>query len=197
MPPRGPILEMATNVRFRPLRRTDLTRLRRWLGQGEALRWYAKGGAPTAADVTAKFLPKVVGAVPTRGFLVRVGRTPVGYAQTYRVGSWPDSAKRIGIDEDAAGVDIFIGEPAFLHRGLGPRILARFLDEVVWQTTGCRSCVAGPHPTNLVAIRAFEKAGFAVVRTIGDPSDREAETLMRIEAPPARPKGQRQKRSSK
>jgi RimJ/RimL family protein N-acetyltransferase len=91
----------------------------------------------------------------------------------------------VRLAEDAAGLDLFVGEPAFLHRGLGPRILARFLEDVVWPTTGCRTCVAGPHPGNAAAIRAFEKAGFRDVGDVGDASEPDAERLMRIDAPPA------------
>jgi RimJ/RimL family protein N-acetyltransferase len=175
----------AARIAFRPLRRTDLVRMRRWLNAGEALRWYGKGRPTTAAEVAANYLPKVRGDVPTRGYLVLVGERPVGYAQTYRVADWPEYAARVAAagrgarGEDAAGLDLFLGEPAFLHRGLGPEIVRRFLEEVVWPTTGCRACVVGPHPENRSAVRAFEKAGFRAVGRLGDASDPDAERLMR------------------
>jgi RimJ/RimL family protein N-acetyltransferase len=67
-----------------------------------------------------------------------------------------------------AGVDLFIGEPEHVGRGVGAEALRRFVDEVVFGREGARFCIADPHPENRASVRAFEKAGF---RSRGESTD--------------------------
>lgn len=89
----------------------------------------------------------------------------------------------MGLNENAAGLDLFIGDPNFLHKGLGPEIMKRFLSEIVFARAGVESCVVGPELQNATAIRAYEKAGFNYVHTVQFPNEPDPEYLMHILKP--------------
>jgi len=94
----------------------------------------------------------------------------------------PEYAHLIGLsgDTEAAGLDLFIGEPGCSGRGLGPRIIEEFLRDIVFARPGIEYCLVGPSPDNGRAIRAYEKVGFRHVATVCV-SENEIEYLMRID----------------
>jgi len=153
--------------------------MHRWLNTPHVMRWYSPGGQ-TMAQVVEKYLPYISGAAPTEAYLIRCDDTPIGYIQTYRINHWPDYAQHVGVDDDTAGVDIFIGEPEFVGRGLGPDVIRTFLRAVVFGSFGAAACVIGPSEENLAAIRAYAKAGFRFWKRAVVPGEPTPEYLMRI-----------------
>ncbi len=108
----------------------------------------------------------------TDHYLAVFNGRPVGMVQTYLVADYPKHAKLMSISDAAtAGVDILIGEAELTGQGLGTEVLERFVMEIVFRRPGTMSCVADPDTRNVASLRAFEKAGFRIVRTFVDPSD--------------------------
>ncbi|HEY8448003.1 MAG TPA: GNAT family N-acetyltransferase [Thermomicrobiales bacterium] len=164
-------------IGFRPLRHEDLPLMHRWLNHGPALKWY--GLRPTTLDeIVAEYAPMITGEDPTRAFLVTYADRPIGYIQTYLIRDEPDYQAATGAPDDAAGVDLFIGEPDFLYRGLGPALLRRFLAEIVFADDRVGQVIIGPHPENASAIRAYAKVGFRYLRTVPVPGEAHPEYLM-------------------
>lgn len=163
---------------FRPMTLDDLPQLHRWLNVRHVREWWSD--APTTLEgVTAKYGPRIRGEEPTDCYIILHDGQPIGYIQTYRVTDYPEYAAAVQGEEGAAGLDLFIGEAAFLHEGLGAPLLRRFLAEVVF-AAGARSCVVGPEPANQAAIRAYEKAGFRYLRTVTIPGEEQPEYLMSV-----------------
>src|SRR5207245_454463 len=129
-------------IGFRPLAAADFPLMHRWLNEEHVRRWWTPGYR-TVADVAAKYGPYAAGQKPTRPYLILHDGQPIGYAQTYLLRDYPDYARCVALDEAAAGVDLFIGEPAFVHRGLGAPILHAFLDHVVFARPDVTACVIG------------------------------------------------------
>jgi RimJ/RimL family protein N-acetyltransferase len=164
------------DIGFRCLTEADLPLVYAWRRRDFVVEWY--GNPPASlADVSRTYLPRIRGEAPTDCYLILDSGLPIGLIQTYMIGDYPEYAEHVGVDEDTAGLDLFIGEAGHIHRGLGPVILRRFLDEVVFPG-GAASCVVGPEPTNLAAIRAYEKAGFRHLKTIQLPGEPEPERIM-------------------
>src|SRR5262249_7750269 len=103
---------------------------------------------------------------------------PIGYIQAYWIGDHNEYARALQVGPGSAGVDLFIGEPEFVHRGLGSVILRQFVRETVFDRMGARYCVIGPEVGNIIAIRAYEKAGFTYLKTVQVPGERAPEYLM-------------------
>ncbi len=132
--------------------------------------------APTLAVVEAKYRPLLAETSKSHNYVVLLDGRPIGLIQTYLLRDWPDYAATIGID-DGAGIDLFIGDPDLVGRGLGPRVISAFARDVVFATGTVDICVAGPDERNRRSLRASEKAGFQAIRTVVDPSTRNRETL--------------------
>jgi RimJ/RimL family protein N-acetyltransferase len=164
---------------YRPLRHDDLPLMHRWLNRGEALRWYGLRST-TLDEIVAEYGPLIDGREPTRPFAITYAGRPIGYVQTYLVRDHPEYAEAIGVPADSAGVDLFIGEDEFLHRGLGTALLRRFLREVIFADERVGRCVLGPDPANAAAIRAYEKIGFRYLKTVRVPDQEAPEYLMEI-----------------
>jgi RimJ/RimL family protein N-acetyltransferase len=164
-------------ISFRPLAIADLDLMHRWLNTDFVARWWTDRRSREQVD--AHYGPYIRGDEPTRSFIIQIGGADAGYIQTYRIRDWPDYARDVAIDEDAAGIDLFIIEQ-HARRGFGPLVIRRFLDEVVFATMDVASCIIGPSEDNRNAIRAYEKAGFRYLKTVSIPNEPKPEYLMRI-----------------
>ncbi len=102
----------------------------------------------------------------------------VALIQRYRLEDDPqwDQAMAVGTSpRPAVGIDYLIGDESRIGQGLGPRIIARFID-VTWER--CPDAVAvvvAVQQANRRSYRALEKAGFkrewsGMLRS-ADPSD--------------------------
>ena len=167
-------------IGFRRMVMDDLHLLHRWLQLPQVLEWWWGGVAPTYEAVAEKYGPDIADGALTRAYLMLYADQPIGYIQTYRIRDYPEYAAAVGAEEEAAGVDLLIGEEKYLHKGLGSHILRRFLHDVVFVEEDIASCIIGPSETNVIAIRAYEKAGFTYFRTIPSTDEPTPEYLMRI-----------------
>lgn len=57
-------------------------------------------------------------------------------------------------------------------------MLRAFVDEVVFAREGVAACTVDPSPRNMSAIRAYEKAGFAHLKTVQLPGEAEPSYVM-------------------
>jgi aminoglycoside 6'-N-acetyltransferase len=120
-------------IEFRPLEQTDLPLLRKWLERDHVRRWWRD---PIDEELAHELSGRYVIVVDGR---------PAGMIQTHE-----------------GEVDLLIGEEELTGRGLGPRILMRFVDELA----GRGVVFAHVEEGNRRSWRAFEKAGFRHVRDV-------------------------------
>ena len=149
-------------IAFRPLVASDLAQLHEWLQREHVRRWW--DDHETLDEVTAHYLPSIEGREPSDHYVILVDDRPVGMIETYLVSDHPDYAALVDVGPAVAGVDLLIGEPELTGRGLGTEVLRRFVDDVVFARTEIHACMAGVDVENAASLRAFAKAGFAVVR---------------------------------
>jgi hypothetical protein len=77
--------------------------------------------------VIGNYTPLVRGERPTVCWIIESGGRPVGHIQAYRVGDYPVYARAIDYDDDAWGIDLFIGEDDSRGGGFGTRALNLFV----------------------------------------------------------------------
>ena len=153
------------NISFRRLTHDDLPLMHRWLNAGEAFKWY--GLKPTTLEeISAEYAPIIERTDPTFGYVILIDDQPAGYIQWYLIHDHPDYARQVDVPTDSAGVDLFIGEEQFLHRGLGSAIMHAFLHDFVFADDRVGRCIIDPDERNTIAIRAYEKAGFHHLKTV-------------------------------
>jgi aminoglycoside 6'-N-acetyltransferase len=131
-----------------------------WLRRPHVQRWWRE---------TGHWLEQIRTTAAKDHAIITVSGRPVGYIR------WQPVSRRIldelglfEIPSGGADIDLFLGEPEWLGRGVGPTalrlLLARLGDDGVPLAGLC------PSVENFVAIRAFEKAGFGKLREFNDPS---------------------------
>jgi len=166
-------------ISFKPLTEADFSLLYKWLNIDFVTKWYEKRKF-TYDDVEKKYGPRVRHEIPTYSFIMYYDDKPIGYIQTYRIHDYPKYAACVEVDEHTAGIDLFLGEKDYIHRGLGKSILRLFLKRVVFADDTIQSCIVGPEEDNTSAIRMYEKAGFRYLKTVQCEGEQEPEYLMSI-----------------
>ena len=152
-------------IAFRRFDAADFQQVFLWLLRPHVVRGY--GSAPGSfMEFVAKFGARTREDSAVQAYIVTIDGVDAGYIQTYSIAEFPEYAAQLGCDDKAAGVDLFIGEEGLTHRGLGPRALERFVEDVVFGRNGASCCFAGPAEGNRDSIRAFEKAGFRHWKTV-------------------------------
>jgi aminoglycoside 6'-N-acetyltransferase len=168
------------SIGFRPLERADFAILVDWLGEESISRWW--GPSLDREGVEREYGPAVGGGDPTEVFVVLHDGEPAGLIQTYLLDDHPDYAAAVGVAR-AAGVDLLISE-AHAGGGFGSRVLARFVDSVVWAAyPAVERCMGGPSEKNRASVRAFEKAGFVQVGRARVAGEEDLEAVMVRERP--------------
>ena len=152
--------------------------MHKWLNSDHVKEWYSKKPW-TIKEIEEKYIPNILNEKPTQGYLILYDKTPIGYIQTYKIHDYPEYAVFVDINENASGLDLFIGEKEYHHKGLGMYIISKFLKEVIFKQSDSESCIIGPEPKNKVAIRTYEKVGFKYIKTIKSDGD-ELEYIMRL-----------------
>jgi len=164
-------------IAFTPLREEDVLLVERWLKEEHVARWWRE----PVEEAIEKRCAGIEGRSSTRQFLIVLDGRPAGMIQTYRVEDHPDWRRIVRVGNDVAGVDLLIGEPDLVGRGLGPAVLTEFVWSVVFADSEIAAVVATVEEPNRRSWRAFEKAGFRHVRGVEE--DGLPHRLMRLDRP--------------
>jgi aminoglycoside 6'-N-acetyltransferase len=141
---------------------SDMPRLTAWLMQPHVRKFYQP--LPITLDeVTAEYGPMVGNTTPTICHIAVSGGAPFAYLQSYRNLAYPEWAALLGV-QDGISVDLFIGDPAFLHRGFGRAVLAEYLAQVALRYFAETRAYIVHAIANTTALRCSQAAGFRPLR---------------------------------
>jgi len=143
------------NFRFKAFQESDLLLMVRWLAEPHVKEFWKE--PEDESELRAKYLGKLQQR-RVHPFIIFGDERAIGYIQFYNAsevggGWWPDVAP------GTYGIDQFIGEPALIGKGLGPRIITGFI-ATVRSLVPVKVIIADPDPKNTKAIRAYIKSGF-------------------------------------
>ena len=148
---------METRYGIRPVLEADLAILGGWRSRPHVARWW---GAPDVEPEGDKLRGGRVAM-----WIAEHGPRPFAFIQDYAVGDWSPHHFDF-LPPGSRGMDIYIGEPEMIGVGHGSRLLRQHADRLL--SLGAPAVGVDPHPDNLAAVRAFERAGFSIV---GGPLD--------------------------
>jgi RimJ/RimL family protein N-acetyltransferase len=160
-------------IAFRQLQETDLLLMHRWLNTPHVSRWWGIHGhkCPSLDEVRRHYLPRIHGKDPAKCYVVTLNGGPIGMVQSYQLDDYPSEKAIFDLDQNCAGIDIFIGEEDRLYQGLGSIIMKKFLKEIVFANYNVSCCIVDPAPENKAAIKAYKKAGFKYLKTVWNQQD--------------------------
>jgi aminoglycoside 6'-N-acetyltransferase len=149
-------------IGFVPVQADHYPLLEAWLNAPHMREWW---GDP---DEELGFIRDMVeGRDTTRPFLIVLDNEPIGYIQYWFIGhhqneQWvKDHPWLMELPPDTIGVDLSIGDPLKLSRGIGSAALAAFVRML--RDQGHDTIIIDPDPLNTRAVRAYTKAGFRPV----------------------------------
>jgi AacA4 family aminoglycoside N(6')-acetyltransferase len=163
---------MAANedpVTLRLMTEHDLPMLHDWLNRPHIVEWW--GGEeerPTLDDVLEHYLPRVLAKESVTPYIVILGNEPIGYAQSYIALGSEDGWWVEETDPGVRGIDQSLADPTQLNKGLGTK-LVRALVDLLFADPSVTKIQTDPAPSNLRAIRCYEKAGFVQEKVITTP----------------------------
>lgn len=171
---------LTLKVGFQRLTEVDLPLLHRWLQSSLLIDIWTHGEVWSLERVAEKYGPRIRGEEPAEPQLILADGRPIGYIQWYLWRDYPAYSDHLHLTEEAASLDLFIGEESYRGAGLGPEILRAFLRDVIFARSPAVSCVITPEARNERALRAYEKAGFQPGRVMEHPDEPGPICLMRI-----------------
>ena len=142
---------------IRPFADADLPMVGAWREQPHVIEWW---GEPSLEPETEKRSDPRIAM-----WIVEQDGRPFAFIQDYDVHGW-DPHPFSYLPKGSRGMDLYIGEADMVGRGHGSRFLRQHVEHLFSQ--GVPAAGADPHPQNIRARRAYEKAGFSVV---SDPLD--------------------------
>lgn len=146
-------------IAFRAMTRADFPDVVRWVAEPHVARWWDDESG-TLEKAERHYGPALDGRDPTRMWVVEVNGRSVGFVQDYLIGDHPDWAL-LTAHPDAVGFDYAIGAPAWIGRGVGTRVLWRFLSDVVRpHYPAATTYFAAPDHRNAASLRVLDKLGF-------------------------------------
>ncbi len=150
---------------FRPLAEQDLPLLSEWLNQRHTAEWW--DGPVSCTAVREKYLPRI-GSTSVSAYFAFLNEAPVGFIQSYVAaehgdGWWPEER-----DPGVIGIDQFLADADSLGKGLGTEMVKQFV-RFLFENPAVTSVQTDPAPSNIRAIRCYEKAGFRKLGVVETP----------------------------
>ncbi len=153
---------LKSRIGFEPVQPEHYPLLRGWLAKPHMRQWW---GDPE--QELSYIRDMVEGRDTTRPFLIALDGVPVGYIQYWFIGhhqnaQWiADHPWLAQMPAEAIGVDLSLGDPDLLSKGVGSAALATFVRGL--RDQGYDTIIIDPDPENARAVRAYSKAGFRPV----------------------------------
>lgn len=158
---------------FTPLQKSHFPLLLKWLESPHVKVWWDPNVQWTPQLIKEKYGTYVQGykiekgvRKPIQAYIICLNDIPMGYVQLYNIHNFAEDYPDVleGLPDSLAALDFFVGEKEFLGKGLTSIILQQFLKEYV--DPSYEACFVDPDTANIIAIRAYEKAGFKIIQMI-------------------------------
>lgn len=149
-------------ILIRDFAESDLPLMFKWLTNDTVLEYYEGRDVTYTMDTLTEHYCEELYS----GFRVifEYKNVPVGYGQVYRLSGelfeeydYPDNGHIV------FAMDQFIGEPEYWNKGIGTSYL-KLMGEYLKEKKAAQSILVDPHKNNAWAIRAYEKAGFQIIK---------------------------------
>ncbi|CAG9621900.1 GNAT family N-acetyltransferase [Sutcliffiella rhizosphaerae] len=145
------------DMKVRNLEKRDAKLLLKWLTDSSVLQYYE--GRDKVFDIESiqrKFFQRTD---VIRRYIVECQNQRIGYIQVYPINKHTSPFVEYFQEKDVVGMDQFIGESAYLNKGIGTQLLTSMV-QYLTEKEGVGKILMDPMVTNARAVRCYEKSGF-------------------------------------
>lgn len=172
-------------INFKPLSQDHFYLIAHWLNKPHIRKWWSIGFDKTITikSVEKKLTPRITGIEDIKCYIIEINEIPVGYIQVYDArkfeheGTLETLSNYLNSIKKLASIDLYIGEPEYLSKGYGQKIIKLFLHTYVKPYYD--ACLVDPDSENVVATKCFKKVGFEQIAKLNLSNNRQA-TIMLI-----------------
>lgn len=97
-------------------------------------------------------------------YIIKFGERAIGYIQLYNVQDFHNLSELKDLPANLPAIDMYIGEPDFLNKGIGSRALRMFINQEASRLGKEVFVAADEH--NIPAIRMYLKSGFEQIKKV-------------------------------
>ncbi len=159
-------------ITFKPLAREHFSLMQKWINTPHVNQWWGNNGEWKKSDIAQKYEPRLDGfqlvngqEKPIFGFIIYCALQPIGFIQIYNAYDFPREGYELtNLPSSLGAIDFFIGEEAYLHKGLGTVSIIEFIHQYVWKHFD--HCFVDPDSGNKAALKCYQKAGFRPVKEL-------------------------------
>ena len=160
-----------------------------WLRTPHVARWWADDSSEQGLE--EHYGGCIDGTEDSEVFIVERTGAPIGLAQRFRIGAYPDYRDEVAtltdIPPDASSIDYLIGPVDAIGRGWGSEMLRAFAARL-WRDDSATTAIVVPvHIENHASWRALERAGFRRIAagdlTPDNPADTGEHFVYRLDRP--------------
>lgn len=146
---------------FKKLTQSDWPLMLKWFKEAHVEQWWP---TPEKDELMSYFLEKIR-SKNTFGFIVFLNTIPIGYIQYYYLDRTKDEAGALwpALPDTTVGIDQFIGDPEYLHKGYGTAFIKQFIAELSTLEQNITTIVLDTNPENKAALKCYEKVGFVPI----------------------------------
>lgn len=151
------------NLDFYPLATVHMPLLSFWMQQPHVQTWWPSDPSQMVRQYEDQIQGyRQIGTLQKKiqSFIIVFQGWPIGYIQQYDVRDFaiPSAPVLTAVPGLCAGLDWYIGFPAFLGKGLGRPVLQKFMERWIWPHFS--ACLVDPDVANKRAIHVYAMSNF-------------------------------------
>ena len=147
-------------ISFRSVCESDFLMLHNWLTVSHVKEYWYQDESFTYEEIYKKYSKRLKDGV-IESYIIQKNKEDIGFIQTYII----DEPAAFMVNDKIKGIDLYIGELDYVHKGIGKSIINEFLVKHVFNDHSVRFAGIDPEVDNLIAIKAYEKSGFKHINT--------------------------------
>lgn len=163
---------------FKKLEEKDFNQLFTWLQEPHVKMYWDTEIDYTFEMIYDKYYPRLLDG-NTNMFIIKDNDNQVGYIQSYIEKDF----LKYNLSEDAVGIDLYIGNINYLNKGYGSQVITDFFENIVFVDKSVKTVVVDPEIDNIIAQKAYSKAGFKHLKNLFSTSENKEQYLMKLVRP--------------
>lgn len=147
-------------ISFRNVVEADFITLYKWLKIHHVKEFWYQEESFTLNEITKKYSKRLdEGKIEL--YIIQFNGLDIGFLQSYLL----DDSDVFKVNDKIKGIDLYIGDINYLHKGYGKDIIGVFVKDYIFNDKSVRYTGIDPEVNNKIAIKAYSKAGFLHVNT--------------------------------